>query len=756
MATLKYDFSIVGLNTVQRALSSLERRLARFNAKQQRMFGGGGSGGRGGLRQNIAARQAASLEAKRSMQRRRAGDREMSARANQIRKISLMERREATKTAAHRERLIQREAIIRIRANDRAARQGQRSLVAARKRRGRVIGGAVAGGIGGVGRTAVGMLAVGGGFLAADAIRNEIAIRRQAAGLAVQAYGTKGGQGRSLPQLQRDALTTAKAVGVPTGIGREQMLAGMAGFQEKAGRLDKAIEFAPQMADISLAFGADLNDVGVAAGTIFENLQKQGHNAVESFSMMETIIENIAAQSKTGSIEMKDMATQVGKLMAAASQFGGDQADVATMLGAIGQAAAPFNISPEATLTSLNRWVSDVIQGGAQTKGAFKQLGIDPKQIFDVRQIAGKESFTGLISPEKLMRVMTGATGGDITKIAGAFGQRGRRAFLPFAATYRRGALAEPDPEKQMAAGLKAVQDIFDEARELKPKKGEVKEAVSFITGTEANKIAANMERLRTEIGSRLLPVIGGLIDNLTVMIPNIVNASAAFAEVAAFAIENPFAGLGVLVGAKITASLASAGIGSMVGKLFAGELGPVVTGLAKHLGALSLVVASAYLLFEQASGLSKDFKDIRKDIGIPIKRQLAHAERRGSTVAMLEGMTPGERLAALPLALLGLAPDDDQMKRFIARGAGGEPVPFKQALEEEQDPVRRGKLIADMNRLLKEGSGDQKVAADALLGAAEKLSGAALDLQGASGAGGVNRSDVPAGAGGAGGAGGI
>ncbi len=120
----------------------------------------------------------------------------------------------------------------------------------------------------------------------------------------------------------------------------------------------------------------------------------------------------------------------------------------------------------------------------------------------------------------------------------------------------------------------------------------------------------------------------------------------------------------------------------------------------------------------------------------------------------MLEGMLPEETLAAAALGVFGINVGDPNQKRFIARGASGEAVPFEQALSEQQDPEQRAKMVADMNALLQEGAGEQKSAADALTGAAESLSAAAVELSGASGGipGGVNRSDNPTGAGGAGG----
>jgi hypothetical protein len=608
MALLSYDIRVVGLQAVNRALRSVERRVAALNRRQSRALGGTGAAKRGAGR-SMAAEMAAN---------RRLSDRlviEEARTQGKIRQIRVRGNQQrisdARRTARAEERIAKRSAMT--------MEQYKRRVHGGGALRGRTMGRtgqSLRGGVRAVGAMGAGLLAIGGGYAIGSAIGQEKRLQASAAALANQARGTVGGQGKSFGQLQSEATRTARVEGLKSGQGPEAVIGGMRQFQAITGRFDIAQQMTGYMTELADATDAGLGDVGRTAGQIFQAIEATGKPAQESMEATMKIMDAMAGQSKIGSIEMNDLAQQMGKLMSATANFKGDIGDLAADMGAMAQTAIAGGASsaPEA-MTALMRFADDLVQKGAASP-AYKKAGID---VFEREMVGGKEVRTALKSPVELIKSIVGGTKGDIAKISSMFGVRAKKAVDPFARIYRE---AEA---KQAGTGIEAIEKRFQQFRDVSLTAPQRKEAATNRRRQADRQFDRAMQKFNDAVGQELLPVLTQLIPKFTEMIPLLTDAASGLAKFIGWFTENPMLGIGAIISAAIVKDIAAAGIGSaMRGAMGVGGPGGGAGGPGGAYGGLALTAAILGLTaaMEQARKLASEAEGYKGEE--QLKREIA------------------------------------------------------------------------------------------------------------------------------------
>jgi hypothetical protein len=609
MALLSYDIRVVGLQAVNRALRSVERRVAALNRRQSRGLGGTGAAGRrggGSMAAEVAANRRLSDRLVVEEARTQSRLRQIRARGTQ-RRIS-----DARRAARAEERIAKRSAMT--------MEQYKRRVHGSGALRGRTMGRtgqSLRGGVRAVGAMGAGLLAIGGGYAIGSAIGQEKRLQASAAALANQARGTEGGAWMTFGALQKRALDVARVQGIKSGQGPEAVIGGMRQFQAITGRFDIATAYADYMTEIADATDAGLGDVGRTAGQIFQAINATGKDAGESIDATMKIMDAMAGQSKIGSIEMNDLAKEMGKLMSATANFKGDIGELAADMGAMAQTAIAGGASsaPEA-MTALMRFADDLVQKGAASP-IYKKLGID---VFEREMIGGKEVRAKLKSPVEVIKEIVGATKGDIAKISGMFGIRAKKAVDPFARIYRE---AEA---KQAGTGIQAIEQRFEQFRAVSLKAPERKEAAQARRRQADRQFDRAMQKFNDAIGQELLPVLTQLIPKFVELIPALTDALSGLVGFASWFDEN--IGIGVAIAAVLTKDIAAAGIGAAMRNAMglgggmggggAGGPGGAYGGLALTAAILGLTAAmeQARKLADEA-GEFKSEEDLEREIAV-------------------------------------------------------------------------------------------------------------------------------------------
>jgi hypothetical protein len=572
MATLSYDFRVVGLRNINTALASIERRFVQHNRKVSQQLGQPERAGSKASAASKVGTQTTALQraqARGHLEQLKRIEREKRAELAAANATARQREREAKRATAAVERdkarsirTIEREerraAKDKARADARAARERERAerraysatrkQYSARKQFASstigTVGRSAGGALRGAGRFALGATSILGGFAAAGAIQAKIQEERDAAMLANKALGTPG-ETRDRNELKRDILRQTQAVGGRTGLGSAGAIEALRQAVGISGDLPTAQKLLPFMADISDATGADIGDVGRTAGQIVQSLSTRNLSPEEKVSATQSIMASMAGQAKVGSIEFADLATQMGKVMSATSGFEGNIADLANTMGAISQLAiAGAASSPEEAMTAMLRFRDDMIANSDR----FKKLGVN---VF-----ADKER-TQLRDPMAVIGETLEATGGDLTKTSKLFDIRGQKAFSPFMQAFTSAGGGEE--------GQKAVMELVDRMRRATVSTGEVKASAAFVRDTQAKKIDMIMGEFTQKVGTELIPAVSRLIPELAKMIPYVADAARWFARLVKEIADNPISSIGKLIAAKVALDLATAGIGSAI-----------------------------------------------------------------------------------------------------------------------------------------------------------------------------------------------
>lgn len=611
MAILKYDIAVTGADNVNRALAGIERRFVQHNRTMSRQMGGGSAttAARQGRAPSMAAQadreaRTAAMYWQRAHQRSadyriRADQKAHAARLRQIAQEEAAQKRAAQSLDRQRSQALMAKYNAEQREAKRNAKQAERNARDAHLERTRFahsafgsVGNTVGGTLRSVGALGATALSLGGGFAMAGAVSAQMADSKRAAMLANQA-----GDPTIKASLLREAQSTK-------GFTTSESLGSVEGFVTKTGDLSAARSAMPMLAELSLAYGANFAEMGEAAGQAFNVIRDEIKDPLAQMEALRDVMSTMAAQGTLGAVEIRDLTKELAGLGAATRKFEGGPVKLLKTMGAMAQAAVArggASSAAEAT-TAVSRFAADIVKKPAQD--ALGGLGID---VFTDK---GK---TQLKDPREIMAQILDKTGGDMTKIEEIMNVESAKALGGFSPLFlqaerENAALPKKDQKQKGEAGRAALMGEFDRFMNASANKADLDERVASVMEEPAMKFQEAIKDVNTSLGGALLPVVMRLIPQFQELIPAVDVAARMFAKMAETFIQNPLAGIGVIIAAKIAADLAGAGIGAaaragleaaMKGLQNLGNTSPAAAGALKAAGvgaALGLSAATVIL----------------------------------------------------------------------------------------------------------------------------------------------------------------
>ncbi len=524
----------------------------------------------------------------------RASDAHIRAREVELKRIEREERRAADRTAKYWGDAHRKAADHRIREGQRAERAVEReqrraARVANRERaerissiRGRVGGalGAAGGALGTVARMGGAAIGLAGGFAAAGALDEQIQVRRKASQLANQA---------GKPGLKGTLAEEARGVRGFTGM---EALGGMEAFVTKTGNLDAARQALGPLAQLSLATGASLEDLGQTAGQVFNVLKGQISDPVQLMAELQTVMGTLAQQGSLGAVEIRDLAQEFGKLGAASRGFEGGAPALLRSMGAFAQIATEKGgaSSSADAATAVGRLATDIVT----KKDKFAALGVG---------IQSKTDKTKLRAPEEIMLDVLSKTGGDIMKTSGLFGLESKKVFNGMAATF-----SEAEAKKK-GSGRAAAKAEFERFAGAKSSAASIADRAESRLSDPDMQLQEATKAFNLAIGTQLLPVVTQVIPKFTQLVPTIARAVESLAKFAGFVMENPFQGIGAVVGAKIAADIGGSMLKESIEKSLTTAL--ATSGGLKVGGSIAIAASMVLLAANEYSKLSTQTEGI-------------------------------------------------------------------------------------------------------------------------------------------------
>lgn len=441
-------------------------------------------------------------------------------------KLRNIEREKAREIAAEAKKRVERTAF-----RGTMARAGLRGLGA---------------GVGTVGRVGGGILALGGGFAATNAIQGQMALSAQASTLANQA---------GMPARKAEIAAVVQNV---RGVAPEEAMRSLEQWQGLTGDLAAGMEILPQLAKVSIATGTDMADMTAMAGNALNALAVDIQDPTERLKALNDVMRTISAQGAVGAVEVANLATEMAGMAASAGQFAGGSAQSIKVMGAMAQMARRLGGASSAAeaITSLERFTTDL----TSKSKALKNLGVDiwtPKGQGPKRIRAQQDVIVEILQK----------TQADPEKLGKIFGQYGIRAIRGYGQVYRE---AEA---RQKGTGAEAVRREFAGMLDIQTGEGVIQQRYQSRLEDADVRLMEVSKRFNEEIGTRLLPVLTELIPVFEKLIPTAADLATGFGKVASWTIENPFKAAGAVIAAKAAQSMAEAAIGEVVKKAIEGQI---------------------------------------------------------------------------------------------------------------------------------------------------------------------------------------
>lgn len=512
----------------------------------------------------------------------KAQDAHVRAHIRELQRREAAERRAADRTAKYWQDAHRRAADHRIREEARAERAREREArrstrIAAREREElsqRMRGGIARTAVGSVGAVArMGGMALGlaGGFAAAGALDQELEINRRATQLSISA-----GTPDQRDALKREALAVRGFTGAET-------LSSMQGFVEKTGNLSAARAMIQDMGRLALATSTDFGEMGMAAGQAFNVIRDTITDPKEQMKALNEVMRNLAAGGNMGAVEIKDMVTELGGLGAATRKFEGGPVELIKQAAAMAQASIArggAGTAPETT-TAVTRFAQDIVQNQKH----FKAAGVE---------IFSDKNKTKLLGMEHIAANVLEKTGGDLTKINAMFGVYGERALAGFSPLFIE---AE---RKKKGSGRAAVAAEFSKFTGATLTDQQIKTNVDTRLADPDVQLKEAAKAFNTAVGQSLVPVAVDAAHKFAELAPQIGAMARTVAKFVGFLVENPFAGVGVIVGGSIAKDIASAGLANIISGEIKGKLGAAMNGVGLGLSVATMIVTAGILNFEK------------------------------------------------------------------------------------------------------------------------------------------------------------
>lgn len=430
-------------------------------------------------------------------------------------------------------RAVDRESRERQRIAEREAREIEATITRRSRAFGNLMGGATGRVMGMAGRIAGVATAIGGGFAVADALRTGIDEERLAGTVSRNAVTTGG-------LTQKNVIENARATAIRTGATSIDVLGGLDAMVRKTGDLKGAVDMLDQLSKLSSITGASMADMGSAAAEAFNQLG----NARDT----ERVMLALAGQSRAGAIDIRDLAQYGARLTALSKTFEGGAVENIESFGALAQIAKSRGGATDAA--EATEAVVALFGEMATHQEDFASLGVK------LRGKGGK-----LRNIEDILTESVIKSKGDVLNLEQLFGRRAVKGVLGLATAFNEaggGKTGEAAMRAMLGQRTAANPEGFktalsgEEATQLHAERMKEVSAKINVAMTEFNKT----------IDDRLLPIMPRLIEQFTQLIPHI----ERFLK---FIVDEPWKGLGVLVGAALVAEIGKAALSTAVSSVF-------------------------------------------------------------------------------------------------------------------------------------------------------------------------------------------
>lgn len=583
---LEYEIAAVGLDQLKRVLRGAEQEIVassrRMTAATARASGRSSIGrasspdatarearraaqqaerdaakaaAQGARATEMAARKRAQAETRAAAVAQRLRDRDSRAAERAEREKSRAVERETARREAIRQRSFSMEQRLRdrdVRAEQRAA---ERQIAASRRARESMARG-VTRSIGSstrkVAGLAGGVLALGGGFLAGEAISSSIGLESQAGTIVRGAENTGG-------LTKADVMDRASKAAMATGGDTGDMLAGLDEFTRKTGDLEKGVQLMGELSKLAAATGTAFQDMGSTAAEVF--------NTVGNEKDTLTVMKMLAAQGKAGAIDIRDLAQYGARLTSSASLFEGSKVGNIESFGALTQIAKKYGGATDAA--EGTEAVASFFGEAATHQKDFAALGKGASRGVKLMGAGGK-----LRNVEDIIAETIAKTGGNTLELEQLFGRRGSKPIIGLTQEFNaRG--GQKLGEKDQIALVKKILGEFKATLSDKEVNGAVADKM---TETSAKMNRAS-EEFRRAVATDLLPVVTEIVPELAKLVPTVAKAAEAFAKIAKVAIEHPILGIGAAIVASVTKDVVATKVGERIAQVLEGVVKPPAPG---------------------------------------------------------------------------------------------------------------------------------------------------------------------------------
>lgn len=560
--------------------------------------------------------------------------------ADQVRasaKLKMEELRDHAKTERNKTKETQTEINRRQRIEERAAAKA--SANAGRRAHGIVqpFGRAARSTVGTVGGVMGGLGAASASMVIGASLMDSMALQGQA-NLLVNATRDKSG---NATQTAGGLTGEAQSLAGKYGVGAGDVMKGMGVVSARAGGAKGLASYRADLEDITqtaVAFGVSMEDMGGVVAAALNSGVKPGQE-------MRDLIQDIAAMGKDGAVEIKDLAAELAKLGGAGKMTNLAAGTMLRRQVGMAQVAADAAVSPEESRTSIVDLMRDINTNAGSLKAAginvYDKQGMmnDPAKILaDTMDVAmtkgigvrGKGNVKG---SEALGKIFTGTS---------------HKMVESLMADYNKG-------------GAKGVMARIDASSGAKLAPGERDAGVAQMRKDPATQLRRAMETLKADIGTVLLP-------ELVKLAPVLSSVTRSFAQLVAWAAQNPFTALTAVFGGYLAKELAAvgmskmfeAGIKEMLGGLGGGVggkggkggfFGSGAVGSMAAFGTIAMtatvVTLTAMKLISEADEADKRKGRTRYQAGAEAENAL---QKRGTAAEKLNALTAAESaLASLP-----------------------------------------------------------------------------------------------------------
>jgi len=410
---------------------------------------------------------------------------------------------------------------------------------------GRTFGGIVRGGMGLMGSIARG---AGVNLDVGSFVQRNVSTQKLATDISNSGYveGAAGNVGKR--QDPKAIIAAAKAAADASATSEESALSGMQKFVGKSTDLQTGMEIVKQMSQLAKAGAGNLDDYMDAAGDVALKLGDIPNKGEAVVAVMKTM----ARQGQLGASEMRSFSKNVAPLIATAGMFAGGPAKAMSELGAVFQITKQFGGAkgPAQAAVSTSNFVGDL--KSASGLKALHAAGLKDSEIFSDK---GKTQLRAL---SEIIPRMLELSKGDLTKVAAEMkGKQSGRVLTGFQKVFQDAGGG--------AAGKEAVAAKFKEFGGQMSDK-QIQESLGAALATTESKAQLFQNRLQA-IADQTLP---RLLDSVEKLAPAVMTLAEKFADMTAWAAENPMKAVVV----ALVASVAQAGVGMAI----SGALQAVIT----------------------------------------------------------------------------------------------------------------------------------------------------------------------------------